>query len=234
MKVSEDGGVLTEISLPKLFYDEGLEALLTLGGHRVLRVAGHSEIFHFNKIAELSSDIANHFPMFEAGDLLLSFRERNLILVLDPDMKKIKWWKIGPWLRQHDPEFKAGGTITVFNNNAYTENLFGANLEDECKDKVPCISNIVEIDPVSGDHSIIYGNTKGQEMFTLIKGRHKLTQNGGLFVAEFEGGRVFETDAAGRIIWEYINRYDSDEVAGITDARIYPARYFSVSDWSCE
>lgn len=44
---------------------------------------------------------------------------------------------------------------------------------------------------------------------------------------------MFETDAAGRTIWQYINRYDEDEVAEITESRIYPADYFTVSDWSC-
>ena len=34
MKVSEDGEVLTEISVIKLFYDNGLEALLTSTGHK--------------------------------------------------------------------------------------------------------------------------------------------------------------------------------------------------------
>ena len=55
-----------------------------------------------------------------------------------------------------------------------------------------------------------------------------------MLVNEFDAGRVFETDITGRIIWEYINRYDSDEVAEVNEARIYPASYFNVSDWSCK
>jgi hypothetical protein len=70
-------------------------------------------------------------------------------------------------------------------------------------------------------------------MLSVIRGKHELTARGGLLITEFEGGRVFETDPSGRTIWEYINRYDADEVAEITEARIYPADYFTVSDWSC-
>ena len=92
----------------------------------------------------------------------------------------------------------------------------------------------MEIDPVSDEYRVIYGGVSGQEMLSIIRGKHELTVNGGLLVTESEGGRVFETDATGRIIWEYINRYDSDEVAEINEARIYPADYFRVSDWSCE
>ena len=45
---------------------------------------------------------------------------------------------------------------------------------------------------------------------------------------------MFEVDAAGVKIWEYINRHSPDEVAEITEARVYPSNYFRVSDWSCE
>ncbi len=70
-------------------------------------------------------------------------------------------------------------------------------------------------------------------MWSIIRGKLELTPRGGLLVTEFEGGRVFETDATGNVIWEYINRYSSEEVAEITEARIYPESYFSVSNWSC-
>lgn len=70
-------------------------------------------------------------------------------------------------------------------------------------------------------------------MLSVVRGKLELTENDGLLVTEFEGGRAFETDATGHIIWEYMNRYDSDEVAEITEARLYEANYFSVPDWSC-
>lgn len=234
IRVSEDGKVLTEISVPKLLYDNGLEALLTATGHWFrINMDWDREILHLNKIEELSSAIAKDFSVFEAGDLALSIRELNLILVINPDTRKIKWWRIGPWLRQHDPEFKPGGKIIVFNNNIYAT-AFRDISGDVCSISVPRVSNIMEIDPSSDEHRIIYGGVRGQEMLSIIRGKHELRPNGGLLVTEFEGGRVFETDATGRIIWEYINRYDSDEVAEITEARIYPVQYFNVPEWSCE
>ena len=233
MRVSEDGEVLTEISVPKLFYDNGLEALLTATGHWFISSKSEfrwdQEIVHLNKIEELSSAIAKDFPMFDAGDLAISIRELNLVMVINPHPGKIKWWQIGPWLRQHDPEFIPNGKIIVFNNNIYP---ISRNTVSDANS--PYISNIVEYDFASDEQRIIYGGRKGQELLTVIRGKHELTRNGGLLVTEFEGGRVFETDATGRIVWEYINRYDSDEVAGISEARLYTASYFRVSDWSCE
>ena len=234
MKVSEDGKVLKEISIPELLYNNGMQPVLTSTAHKFRKqMKWDRETLHLNKIAELTSDIADDFPLFETGDLVLSLRNLNLIVVLDLKPEKVKWWRIGPWIRQHDPEFQPGGTITVFNNNMY-QTTFGTT-RYTCPVTAPRISNIIEIDPVSGEYRIVYGSRKGQEMLSVLRGKQKATRSGGLFITEFEGGRVFETDSQGRIIWEYINRYDSDEVAEITVARVYPKGYFKVEDWSnCE
>lgn len=92
LKISGDGEVLAEISVPQLFYDNGLDVLLTAAGffHAFDTGEGWHEILHLNKIEELTSDIAGDFPMFEAGDLALSLRHRNMILVVDPDTGKVK------------------------------------------------------------------------------------------------------------------------------------------------
>jgi hypothetical protein len=231
MKVSADGALISEISVPQLFFDNGLEHLLTSTGESMNpNRVWDTEIFHLNKVAELKSDIADDFPLFEAGDLLLSLRLYNMIMVVDPDTNAIKWWKIGPWKRQHDPEFIAGGKIIVFNNNSYST-IFGTPLDML---NLATESNIIEIDPVTDQHRVIYGDKNKQRFFTLIRGKHEFTAHGGLLITEFEAGRVFETDTSGQVIWEYINRYNDDEVAELTEARVYPGNYFSVKDWSCE
>lgn len=233
MKISSDGILISEISVPKLFYDNGLESLLTSTGEPIESNPNwDKELVHLNKIAELKSDMADDFPLFNAGDLLLSLRNYNMLLVVDPETKTIKWWKIGPWTRQHDPEFIPGGKIIVFNNNIY-RSAFGTGPDISTLD-IPRVSNIIELDPVTGKHRIIYGERHNQELLSVIRGKHELASHGGLLITEFEGGRVLETDASGQVIWEYINRYDQDEVAEITEARVYSAVYFNVTDWSCE
>ena len=231
LKVSEAGEVLTELSVPKLFYDNGLVALLTGTGHWFKpKAEWDQEILHLNKISELPSSIANDFNMFEAGDLALSMREQNLVMVISPNTGRIKWWRVGPWLRQHDPEFTAGGKMIVFNNNVFAN--FDISRLSNPNAAYP--SNIIEIDIASDEHRVLYGGRKGQELFSILRGKVEATPTKGLLVTEFEGGRVFQTNAAGRIVWEYINRFDSSRVAEITEARVYPRSYFQVPDWSCE
>ena len=232
LRVGDDGRVLAEYSVPRLLYDNGLEPVVTATGDWFR--AGErwdGEIVHLNKVEELTSDIAGDFPTFEAGDLALSLRDQNLVVVVDRTLSKVKWWRIGPWRRQHDPEFVRGGRILLFNNNVY-ETAFG-NTPPVSPVAAPRVSHIGRIDPSSGAYDVIYGERAGQELLSVIRGKVEVTPAGGLMITEFEAGRVLETDANGKVVWEYVNRYNPTEVAEITEARVYPSSYFTVADWSC-
>jgi Arylsulfotransferase (ASST) len=227
LKVSEDGAVLKEISVPKLFYANGLEALLTATGHSFTKgMEWDHEILHLNKVDVLTSDIADDFLVFKNGDLALSIYHLNIVLIVDPEKEGVKWWQVGPWLRQHDAEFVSGGKLVVFNNNTYTSAL-------DQQAALSRMSNILEMDPVTRKHKILFGEKSDQDLLSVHRAKVDVTRSGGLIITEFEGGRAIETDNQGNVIWEYLNRYDSDEVAEITEARVYPATYFNVSDWSC-
>jgi hypothetical protein len=232
LRVAEDGRVESETSVPKLLYDNGLEPLLTATGAWFRTgMAWDGEIVHLNKIAELPGALAADFPMLAAGDVLLSLRDQNLLLVVDRGMTKVKWWKVGPWRRQHDPEFAPGGQIVLFNNNVY-ETAFG---DTPLRTPVsgPFVSHVGSYDFKSGAYSVRFGEKPGQELLSVVRGKVDVTPSGGLLTTEFEGGRVVETDASGATVWEYVNRYDEDEVAEISEARVYPAAYFTVHDWAC-
>ena len=239
MHVSEAGKVLREFSIVKVFYDNGLEALLTAAAifyEARPANAWNREIVHLNKVSELSSALAPDFPMFEAGDLLLSFRNLNMLMVVSPRTLKVKWWRVGPWLRQHDAEFRAGGSVMVFNNNIYLTTAFKSGHDRTTKLTrltVPRVSNVLELNVATGQSHIFYGGSKEQPMLSVTRGKVDPMANGDVLVTEFDGGRVFEANPAGEIVWQYINRYDEDEVAEITEARVYPAGYFDSADFSC-
>ncbi|MGM0586684.1 MAG: arylsulfotransferase family protein [Pseudomonadota bacterium] len=232
LRVSESGEIEETISIPRLLYENGLEPVLTAVGRPFKDDASWDhELVHANKVGELPAALADAFPDFEAGDLLVSLRAYNMILVADPDARRVRWRRTGPWLRQHDPEFAPDGTISVFNNNSYWLTLeppYGRAPADAER-----VSDIMKADPATGEVEVVYGGRPGQRFHTVIRGKHELTAKGGLLITEFEGGRVFETDAEGRIVWEYVNRYDEDTVLEISEARLYPAEYFEVEDWSC-
>ena len=231
LRVSENGQVTEEFSIPQLMRDNGLEALLTANGASFgLNAVHRAELVHANKAAELPSAIAAAFPLFAAGDLAISMREHNLVMVIDPIAKTVKWHQTGPWLRQHDPEFRADGRLSIFNNNVYRT----AYVEDQTDLSVPPTTNIIAVDPVSREVEVIFGERPGQEMLSVIRGQHEIVGNDRLLVTEFDAGRVLEVDADGRILWQYVNFYNQDFVGEITNAAVFPAEYFQVEWEKCD
>ena len=229
--VSEDGRVIEEHSIMRLLYDSGLEPVLTATGESFRAgERSHPELLHVNKIGELPPALAPAFPMFEAGDLLISFRKYNMLAVVDPDTWRVKWHQTGPWRRQHDPEFLPNGQIGLFNNNTYHNSL---NTFDRYDPKAPFVTEVGMVDPATGRYTRIYGDRPDEEMLSVIRGKIDPTPDGGFLITEFEAGRAFQIDASGKVVWEYINRFNDDYVLKITEARLYPESYFTVTDWIC-
>ena len=222
MRVSETGEILDEFSIPQMMVDNGLEALLTATGENFLwDVEPRVELIHSNKAAELTSDIAGAFPLFAAGDIALSMRELNLVMVIDPVTRRVKWHQTGPWLRQHDPEFRPDGLISIFNNNVYrTAYVAGQTNLDAAFD-----TNIMTVDPVSGATQVVFGQQPGEEMLSVIRGQHELLPDGGMLITEFDAGRVLQVSPDRQIVWEYVNHYSAEKVGEITNAALYPADY---------
>jgi hypothetical protein len=92
----------------------------------------------------------------------------------------------------------------------------------------------MELDVTTDETRILYGGIPQQELLSIERGKVDVTAGGNLLITEFEGGRVLEIDAEGRPLWTYLNRYDNNLVAELSEARMYPARYFDGVEWSCE
>jgi Arylsulfotransferase (ASST) len=220
-KYDADGRQTLAMPLTQLFIDNGMQAWLSSTGEFRTRVNGE---FHLNEVEELSPELAPEFPMFQAGDLLLSLRNRNMILVTDAEAKRIKWWKVGPFIRQHDPDFNPGGRITVFDNHS----------DDSPEGEHGGGSRIWEIDPATGAARTLYGGRDGQRLYSPERGTQQMQPSGNILITEAQQGRAFEVTPGGEVVWEYVNRWDADRVAWIHDAEAYDPGYFKVGDWSCQ
>ena len=221
VRLDKEGRPLREFSLHESLHDSGLDHLLAaipIGEHR---------LSHSNSIQELSAELAPAFPMFEAGDLLISTRLLHTLLVVDPDTRKVKWHQTGPWRWQHDARFQPDGTITLFNNQ-YRRLL--RHFEN------PSLrSNILRVDPASGEISVAMGSEIAKEarFYSSRQGQHQFLPGGDILVVEADRGRVIQYSPQGETRWEFLNRFDADRVGQLPNAYVYPADYFQVDDWSC-
>lgn len=159
-----------------------------------------SDAVHGNDIEALPGRLASDFPQFAKGDLLISFRTINLLFVLDPNTLRIKWWRIGPWDRQHDPDWNQGGYISVFSNNERKKQRGFVNHSD-----------ISGIDPQSLKSTILLKGAD-YDFYSSHNGVHEMTSEGTLLVTSAMQGRIFEVNRNKEIVFDFINMYDT--VAG--------------------
>ncbi len=165
------------------------------------------DLFHPNDIEVLGPDIAGAFPDFEAGDLMLSFRNLDLVVVIDRVSHSVLWWSHGPWHRQHDPDFLPDGTISVFDN-----------------DTGRGTSNILVIDPATRALGIVDVEPE-HRFYTPFMGKHEwLDENTVQVVVPYEG-RVLEMERGGRVLLEINNVHDERHNGLVSDAA-YLARDF--------
>jgi arylsulfotransferase ASST len=215
IEVSPDGKILRELSVADLLLDNGLRGLLHMASirNRDTRVTG--DTLHLNDVETFPTSTAP--GVFSPGDVMISLRNINTILVFDPSSRHIKFMSAGAVLRQHDPDFVDGNTISVFDNNNLavwgpetTPHPAGHN------------SRIVRISATTNRIDVLYSGTREQPFFSDIMGTQQLLPNGNLLLTESIAGRVIEVDASGHIVWEYFNLVGKGLVAVVDDALLLP------------
>jgi len=189
--------------------------------NKVETLADQLEVSHGNDIDELQVSQAHEFPGFKAGDLLLSYRNLNLIFVIDQETLDVKWWRIGATDRQHDPDWEKGA-ITAFSNNTV-----GARKGH---------SDIVRIDVDTMQHTTLVDGEK-YSMFSFINARQNLTAFDTRIMTSSTQGWILEVDDNDKLVFSFLNTYDSELGSSLhlSEAfRVKPS-YFTRKFWeSCE
>lgn len=216
LKVSPDGEILSEISILDAILQSKYEGVLFANGAHdsVLSVPLDGDFTHLNDIKILEAPAAEAFPLFAEGDILVSLRNLNLLLVLDSETTAIKWSRTGPFLRQHDPDFLPNGKISVFDNRR--DSVGGAAFGG---------SRILQIDPVSGENFVRYPRAGDEPFYTATMGDHQYFPNGNVLITESKAGNAFEVTPSGEIVWSFVNKWDHESVALIGGAIRYPTPY---------
>jgi hypothetical protein len=142
------------------------------------------DVLHANAVKVLSPTLAAKFPLFKAGQLLVSLRHLDAIAVLDPDRGKVVWAARGPWRAQHDPAFLDNGHLLLFDN-------LGS----------PRGSRVLEYDPATQAFPWSYPGEDGTPFLSKIRGMCQRLRGGNTLVVNSDGGEVFEVTPGREVVW---------------------------------
>ncbi len=211
IRVSPEGEVLEEWSLIDALYASGRQDLLFSGPGSSIS-SRVKDPLHNNTVEILRPEMADAFPLFEAGDIMVSFRNINTVVVFDGRTRLVKWSTTGPFLGQHDPDFLPDGHILIYDNRI----TGGTPLMGDTR--------LIEIDPV-GSRIVWEWEGEGEYAFyNRSRGEQAPLPNGNILAVDSHGGRVFEIEReSGEVVWEWVNLVEPGWAGNIVDVERYPA-----------
>lgn len=219
IEVSPDGEMLREISVLKLLDDNDLRALASIRGGSIGNSI-YGDNLHLNDVETF--DQQGTEGVFEYGDVVISLRNINTILVFNPDTLMIKYVRTGGFIRQHDPDFVDANTMTLYDNNH-------VGMGDGM------VSRILELNAANDEIKVLYPKEGDETFYSHIMGKHQRLDNGNMIIVESSSGRGFEIDTQGRTVWEFINRIDDKRVGVVEQVDRLPASTRVLfADLSCD
>jgi hypothetical protein len=185
---------------------------------------GHGDPTHSNSITYIKTDNPN-VPWMKQGHLLISVRNLNSFLVLDPKTETITHVADLPSRMQHDIDITQTGNLLMFDNQ-------GDILGNEH-------TRILEIDPIT--HQTVWQWDKdamGKEMQSDFFGEQHRSSNGNTFIVYAEKGQLFEIDKNNQVTWAYHtplqkNIDGENKMAIITSAERFPSTFIKFIDQYC-
>jgi Arylsulfotransferase (ASST) len=190
--LSPDGEELKKVSVLDALADSPYARLLArFPWYTTHPEQRNGDFTHANTVELIRPEAAANMPFAEAGQVLLSLRELDLIAVLDLEQERIVWALRGPWLGQHDPDALPNGNILLFDNLGH----YGPGGQ----------ARVIEFDPETLEIVWSYAGDEEHPFDSVLRSGQQRLPNGNTLITESDGGRIFEVTREGDIVWEYVN-----------------------------
>lgn len=219
LRVAGDGTVLDTLNVLDVLYENGLWHQFAKS-----RAPRPQDPTHLNDVEPLPASMADDYPTFEAGDLVVSLRNLDLVFVLDPRSRRVKWHASEPFIMQHDPDFLGEGWIGVFDNRR----------DGTSRGTMLGGSRIVALQPHTDSMRVLFPGPASEPFYTHHRGKWQRLENGNLLLVESAAGRVVEVGPDGGTVWEWIAEpYEDWGVPSVTGAARVDVTREEVASWSC-
>jgi hypothetical protein len=139
---------------------------------------------HANSVKVLSRRLAPRFPPLKAGHALLTLRNLDLLVAVDPEKEAVVWAGHGPWLGEHDAQFLDNGRLLIFDNLGSSRS-----------------SRVLEYDPRTQAIPWSYPGDDNPAFLTIDRGMSQRLPNGNTLIVHSQGGEMLEVTAEREIVW---------------------------------
>jgi hypothetical protein len=219
MNLGPADSVRATINMLNVLYDNDLGRYIVEAGQQ------HStDPLHINDVEPLPDTLAADYPLFEAGDLLVSLRNLDLVLVVDPETRSVKWHRRGGMQHQHDPDWMGDGWIGIFDNRT----------DGTRRGRMLGGSRVVAVQPHTDSTTVLYPTSRSERFYTYHRGKWQQLENGNLLLTEEEAARAVEVAPDGSTVWEWIHAPAGDgRVPSVTKATRVEMRPRAVAQWPC-
>ncbi|GEM_PF-7001106 len=205
--INEDGKLQKRISILKAISESTYsEAFL----HTLYNANAKGDHLHPNTVHYVTSKQAAQNKLFKTGDLIISLRSVDTIIVIDPKTENIRWLGKGAWAGQHHTILSKEGKITLF------DNLGAERLRK---------SRIMEFDPITSQYKVLYSGQEDHPFYAPFCSMFQLLPHKHIFITSHHNGRMFEIDAQKNIVWEYFipirDKNDQNKTASVYAGKRY-------------
>jgi hypothetical protein len=197
--LSPQGQEQQSIPIAEAFADSAYAPILTSTGQFMQPMSYSTpsrlknDPFHTNSVKVLKRAQAANFPLFKAGQVLLSLRNLNAIAVLDRHTRSMAWAAQGIWRFQHGAEFLDNGHLLLYDNSGAGNQV-----------------RIVEYDPRTQAIPWVYANEASIPFQAFFRGMEQRLPNGNTIIVDPDYRRLFEVTEDKELVWVFFCPLSSD------------------------
>jgi hypothetical protein len=151
----------------------------------LLQPTSRGDVLHANSVRVLTEAHGPKFPLFRAGQVLISLRSLHAIAVLDVRKRSVVWAALGPWRIQHDAEFLDNGHLLLFDNHGWSKG---------CR--------VIEYDPVTQAIPWVYSDADSSPFLAAFRGMKQRLPNGNTLIVDPDNRRLLEVTRDKELVWE--------------------------------